>query len=189
MRTILAAALAAIVSATPAAAVQLVSADANGNAITDYSDTSATGALLLDFDLVNLQTATATLQVGQDDGEQLNFSALIDNLTFQNIDRLRIELLDGATFLDTAPITSGFASIVLTQLSPSSLRLGFLGGEPFGVELGDFQNEVDQFLIGLGGLAGDSFRIAVTAEVPEPAMLGLLGLAGLGLLAARRRTA
>ncbi len=188
-------AVAAAISAAPAAAVQVVGiATPGGNVAGVFA--AGPGVLQIDVALNAFAPVTFDLEIEAGDANGIGFDAVVDVFTGvtlgANLGYLGVSLVGGPTFATVGDVTAFFSTADVT-VAPGQNAVGirFLPeGEGFGLELGSPAGTGVDFLIAPGLLAaGDRFQLVLNpGAVPEPGTWAML-IAGFGLvgLAMRRR--
>jgi PEP-CTERM motif len=177
--------------AAPAQAVTFEGAVTQG--ATRVEDYSALGLVSFDIDLKNGSPVVISWRIDDDDLlAPISFNAVIRNLTGQGLQGLTLTL-DRSGFASVGSVTRQFGGATDVSGSGATRTLMFTPEDYLDVELGNAlggTGKQDWTLGQAGFQVGDRFSLTVSA-VPEPSQYALLlaGLAAVGALARRRRSA
>jgi PEP-CTERM motif len=183
---VLLSAVAALLASVPAQAITIGTVDGNGNVV----DTSFSTASMLSIAIDASNNRTVSVQVLTDlnDPAVLPLNGLVRNLIGLGITQIDLALA-GASFANLGGASGTFGSVASVSGGSDWARIRLAPAENVEVAFGDWflDGSASDFGIRLEGNPG-SFTLSVTA-VPEPdtIVLWAAGLAGIGILARRRR--
>ncbi len=180
--TLLVMAMLAIGSAAHAASIDFAASELRGNTVT--ATNLGPGLLAIDPQFNSAAPIDLAIVLDAEDGDALDWNALIDNLTGEVWSAFSIEVFD-ATGLDAGSVVANAGAAASIDTTATSAVIHFDPAEAAGIDLGAPFGTGFDWRVAAGDGATFRLRLAPVA-VPEPASLLTLAL-GIAAIAAARR--